>query len=339
MEIRQQTHRAPEIYGDFWFNSDPIPLTALRGQVVCVHFWDYTSQACMNTLPYVKEWHRRYADKNLVVIGVHTPEFPFAADPFEVRKYVDKFRLNYPVVLDKDHSIWNSFRCRTYPSCFLIDKHGFVRYVQEGVGAYKDLEKAIQALVTESGYRAELPEIMAPLRDEDKHGAISYKTTPEILAGFQHRSIGNVEGFVPQCTTYFEDPGFYLEGRLYLQGNWFADREFLKLDDSEGDEGAVMFQYQAKEVNAVLKPEGEKNFQVFVFQDDAFLSLLNKGDDIRIDEEGRSFLLVNEPKLYNLVKNKAFGEHKLKLTSRSNGLALYSFSFVSSVIPEMISNN
>ncbi len=339
MEILQQQNRVPEIYGDFWFNSDPIPLTALRGQVVLVHVWDYTSQACLNTLPYLKEWHRRYGDKNLVVVGVHTPEFPFTADPFEVRKAVEKFRIKYPVVLDIDYRIWNSFHCRTRPSCYLVDKHGYIRYVQEGVGAYRDLEKAIQALVTESGYRAELPEIMAPLRDEDKHGAISYKTTPEILAGFQHRSIGNVEGFVPQCTTYFEDPGLYLEGRLYLQGNWFADREFLKLDDSESAGGSVMIMYQAKEVNVVLKPEGEKNFQVFVQQDDTYLTIVNKGEDVRIDEEGRSFILVNEPKLYHLVKNYSFGEYKLKLSSRSNGLSLYSFSFVSSVIPEMISNN
>ena len=100
-----------------------------------------------------------------------------------------------------------------------------------------------------------------------------------------------------------------------------------------------MIMYQAKEVNAVLKPEGEKNFQIFVQQDENYLTILNKGEDVRIDEEGRSFVLVSESKMYNLVKNFVFSEHKLKLSSRSNGMAVYSFSFVSSVIPELISRN
>ncbi len=339
MQSIQQQFRTPEIYSDFWFNSEGVLLSALRGQVILIHFWDYTSQACLNTLPYIKEWHKRYADKNLVVVGVHTPEFPFSGDPFEVRKAVEKFRIKYPVVLDKGSKIWSSFHSRMWPTCFLIDKFGFVKYVQEGVGGYKDLEKAIQALITESGYRAELPEIMEPLRDVDRHGAVAFRPTPEILSGFQYRTLGNVEGFVAQCTTYFEDPRMYLEGRLYLHGNWFADREFLKVDDIENAGGSVTVLYRAKEVNAVMKPEGEKYFQVFIQQDEQFLNANNKGIDVRLDEEGRSFLLVTEARSYNLVKNENFGEHTLKLSSRSNGFALYSVSFESSVVPELISRN
>lgn len=339
MQVLQQQFKTPEIYSDFWYNSDPIPLSALRGEVILMHFWDFTSQACLNTLPYIKEWHKRYSDKNLVVIGVHTPEFPFSADPFEVRRAVEKFRIKYPVALDRDLKIWNAFHSKMWPTCFLIDKYGYIRYIQEGAGGYKDLEKAIQGMITESGYRAELPELMEPLREVDRHGAVAFKTTPEILSGFQHRTIGNVEGFVPQCTTYFEDPGMYLEGRLYLHGNWFADREYLKLDDSECAGGSVTVLYRAKDVSAVMKPEGEKNFQVFVQQDELYLTELNKGSDVLLDEEGRSFLLVKEPRLYSLVKNIEFGEHTLKLSSRSNGFALYSMSFESSVVPELISNN
>ena len=339
MEILQQHIQAPEIYGEFWFNSDPMALSALRGQVILVHFWDYTSQACLNILPYVKEWHKRYADKNLVVIGVHTPEFPFSGDPFEVRKAIEKFRIKYSIVLDNDSKIWNLFHCRMWPTCFLIDKFGSIRYIQESVGGYSNFEQAIQALITESGYRADLPELMQPLRDIDRHGAVAYRPTPEILTGFQHRAIGNVEGFVPQCTTYFEDPGTYLEGRLYLQGNWLTNREFLKLDDLEGSGGSVALMYRAKGVNAVMKPEGEKNFQVFIQQDEEFLTSLNMGGDVRQDEEGRSFVLVTEPRLYHIVMNEEFGEHILKLSSRSNGFALFSVSFESSVVPELISNN
>ena len=180
---------------------------------------------------------------------------------------------------------------------------------------------------------------MDPIRESDRAGVLSYRVTPTILTGYQRGTIGNVEGYSPESTSRYEDPGVHLEGRLYLHGDWLNDRNYLKLDGSEGKEGYLVLSYQAKEVNAVIKPEGEKQFQVFVHQDEGYLTSANKGDDVLIDEEGRSFFLADNARLYSLVKNKEYGEHKLKLGTRSNGFALYSISFVSSVISEMVSNN
>ena len=113
----------------------------------------------------------------------------------------------------------------------------------------------------------------------------------------------------------------------------------MKLNESDGKEAHAVIVYQAKEVNAVIKPEGERNFQVFVRQDDAYLSPANRGADVRIDEQGRSYILVDHAKLYNLVRNAEYGEHTLKMMTRSNGFALYALSFVSCAVQEMISNN
>ena len=122
MDALQKQFRVPEIYGDFWFNSDPIPLGALRGYVILIDFWDYTNQHCLRTLPYLQEWHRRYADKGLVTIGVHTPEFPFARDPINVREAIEKLSIRFPVVMDNDYIIWGAFRNRKWPTKYLIDK-------------------------------------------------------------------------------------------------------------------------------------------------------------------------------------------------------------------------
>jgi hypothetical protein len=89
----------------------------------------------------------------------------------------------------------------------------------------------------------------------------------------------------------------------------------------------------------VINTEDGKEFELGVQQDDRFLSSHNKGDDIRIDNDGRSVVPIREPKMYSIVKNKEFGEHVLRLSTRSNACGLYSLTFVSSVIPEMISNN
>jgi hypothetical protein len=339
MEILPQQFRSPEVYGDYWFNSEPTPIAALRGYTVLIEFWDYSDQSSLHTLPYTKEWHKRYAEKGLAVIGVHTPEFPFGRDPINVRAAIEKLSIRHTVVMDNDYLVWGSFRNQVWPTKYLIDRHGFIRYLHSGEGSYQNFEHAIQSLLNEAGYHDDFPLVMEPVHDFDRAGALCYRATAQILTGWQRGTIGNVEGHSPESTIHYEDPGIYLHDRLYLAGNWFNDRNYLKLDQADGAEGHLVLIYQAKEVSAVIKPEGEKNFQVFVSQDGAFLTPLNRGDDVRFDEQGRSYILVSEAKLYSLIKDAAFGEHTMRLSTRSSGFALYALSFVSGVIPEMVSSN
>jgi hypothetical protein len=339
MDILQKQFRAPEIYGDFWFNSDPIPLGALRGYVILITFWDCMSLGSIRALPYVQEWNRRYADKGLVTIGVHTPEFPFARDPSVVRKAIHKLGIRFPVVMDNEYLIWSAFHNRTWPTHYLINKLGFISYIQQGEGSYQNFERSIQSLIAETGYHGDFPVVMEPLREMDRQGVRLYQATPNILAGYQRGTLGNVEGAHPESCSHYNDPGMYLEGRIYLDGVWLLSRDYARLQTNEGKEGASIVMYNAKEVYAVIKPEGESNFQVFIQQDGKYLTAENKGVDVNIDTEQRSHILVNEPRLFHLVKNPEFGEHIIRLSARSNGFALYSFSFVSSVVTELISNN
>ncbi len=339
MEILPQQFRVPELYGDYWYNSDPIPLSALRGYVILIDFWDYTKQSCIRALPYIQEWNRRYADKGLVTIGVHTPAFPFGRDPMNVRSAIDRLNICYPVVSDNDYIIWGAFRNQFWPTKYLIDKHGFIRYLQVGEGSYQNFEHALQSLLVEAGYHDDLPLVMDPIREEDRAGAVLQRATSDVLASWQRGAIGNIEGYAPESTIHYEDPGYYLEGRLYLSGDWLSSRNFVKLETQGGNEGSLTVVYSGTEVHAVVNPEGEKNFQVFVRQDDRYLTSANKGTDVLIDEEGRSYFLVDTAKSYNLIRDREFGEHKLKLTARSNGFALYALSFASSVLSEVISSS
>jgi thiol-disulfide isomerase/thioredoxin len=337
MEILRQQFRAPAILGNFWINSDPVSIQELQGSVVLVEFWDYTSQSCLHSIPYTREWHRRYEASGLAVVGVHTPRFPFGRDAGAVRRAVDALGIRYPVVMDNDFHVWGAYQAAAWPTRMLADKNGFIRYVHAGEGSYQALEQAIQSLLHELGYQPDIPPVMDPLRDTDRAGAFAYKATPEILAGWLRGTIGNVEGFEPESTLRYADPGVYIEGRLYLDGDWSMHRSHIRLSEEEGRTGSLSFRYRAKDVSVVLEPEGEKNFQVFVRQDGAFLDPSNSGEDVFADGEGRSFLKVDEPRLFRVVANQEFGEHVLTLSSRSNGLSLYCVSFVSCVIPEMIS--
>jgi hypothetical protein len=336
MEILPQQFRVPEIYGNYWINGDPVSLVSLRGCVLLIDFGDYTSIRWHHTLPYMREWYKRYSDKGLILIGVHTPQFPFGREPVNVQTAVDALSIKYPVVMDNDYIVWNAFRCSAWPTKVIVDKNGFIRYIHAGEGQYQNIEHAIQSMIVDAGYRDALPYVMASLKDIDRPGIVCYRETPEIVTGWQRGTIGNVEGYSPESTVHYEDPRVYVSGRLYLHGDWFNDRNYLKINTVDPDGGYLTFVYQAKEVNAILKPEGERGFQVFVEQDGQYLSRGDKGSDVRYDEAGRSYFIVDEARLYNLVRNREFGDHRIKLRTRSNGFAVYALSFVTEIVPELV---
>jgi thiol-disulfide isomerase/thioredoxin len=141
---------APEFTGiDKWLNSDPLTLQQLRGKVVLVDFWTYTCINCIHVLPYVKTWNQKYKDQGLVVVGVHTPEYPFERDTDNVRKAIKRFDITFPVAQDNRYATWNAYGNQYWPAFYLVDKKGHVVYTHFGEGDYEQTEAKIKALLAE----------------------------------------------------------------------------------------------------------------------------------------------------------------------------------------------
>ena len=139
--------KAPDIMNEMWLNSLPLKLMDLKGKVVMVEFWTFGCYNCRNVEPHVKDWHKKYAEHGLVVIGVHSPEFADERDIDKVRQYLAEHDIRYAVTIDNDYSTWNRYRNRYWPALYLIDKQGIVRYVRVGEGGYQDTERLIQLLL------------------------------------------------------------------------------------------------------------------------------------------------------------------------------------------------
>jgi cytochrome c biogenesis protein CcdA/thiol-disulfide isomerase/thioredoxin len=139
-----------------WFNTrggGPLSIRGLRGKVVLVDFWTYTCVNCIRTLPHVEAWYRRYGRDGLVVVGVHTPEFPFEKEAGNVAEAIRANGLTYPVVQDNDYGTWTAYRNQYWPAKYLIDAQGRIRYVHFGEGSYDTTERAIRSLLAERGER------------------------------------------------------------------------------------------------------------------------------------------------------------------------------------------
>ena len=329
----EERMRMPEYRGGQWFNSPPLTVAGLHGKVVITDFWDYTCVNCLHTLPYMRAWHERYADKGLVIVGVHAPEFPFAAEAENVQRALGELGISYPVLLDNDYATWRAYNNHYWPAKYIGDKDGNLRYYHFGEGGYGETEALIQKLLREIDPNIDLPEVMEPMRAEDAEGAVCYRVTPELYLGYQRGKLGNREGQrQEQVVNYAGWSGQRNPGVIYLAGSWrnLADAvEYAGI--AEQGEGDIEVNYSAAEVNLVLHPSVQGNDRLYLTLDNQPLPPEHYGADVQPPPDGdeRPFVVINEPRMYRLVNSAEVEDHRLGLHTAAAGLQAYAFTFVS----------
>ena len=333
MRVEKGTVRAPEI-GHAWLNSAPLSFRQLRGRVVLVDFWDYTCVNCIRTLPYLQAWHERYRDKGLTVIGVHTPEFTFAQYESNVERGIREFGLTYPVVIDGNCEIWKALANRYWPTKYLLDKDGYLRYAHFGEGGYTECEQVIQELLHELDPKLDLPPIMDPVREEDHAGAVCYRPTSELYLGHARGRIGNEGGFKEDQIANYSFTDELEENVFYANGRWASTAEYFEAVE-EGPH-ILRLKYEAAAVNLVMASPRSQSSEVVILQDGKPLTPEQSTRDSHFRQDKgameQSFLTVDSARMYFLVDNHEFGVHELELRC-SPGLAAFAFTFTSCVDP------
>jgi thiol-disulfide isomerase/thioredoxin len=316
---KSQFKKAPELEGiSGYINTNEDLKEQIKGKVVVYDIWTYSCINCQRTLPYLTAWDDKYSDKGLVIIGIHSPEFEFEKDINNVKIAVEKFGINYPVILDNDKEIWDAFENRYWPRKYIADDEGYIRYDHIGEGAYDDTEKVIQELLEERATKLGLNVAAAqPLVEieEFKHGS----RTPELYLGydfaFGRNQLGSPEGFQPQKDVKYTIPGQVKENFFYLDGTWknLGDRMVLV-----SESGKILLPYFAKEVNIVASGESE----LTVFLDGKLISQSDAGADVT-----NRMVLTSESTLYNLVKTSDSGNHLIEIQVNKPGFEIYTFTF------------
>ena len=336
--------KAPELVGlEGWLNAEPFTMEDKRGQVVLVDFWTYTCVNCIRTLPYIKEWHDKYADMGLVILGVHAPEFEFEKLPENVVMARDDYDLKYPIAQDNDMQTWRAFENQYWPAKYLIDKDGAIRYTHFGEGAYIETEAEIRKLLVEAGADLAAVAISAePEKEVDERAFTGTdpfaRQTRELYAGFI-RNFGALRGGTPPYVMHedfygapsqdlmYEDPGDHRNHHMYLQGLWHNGlEELVHARETEDYEDYLALTFMAIEVNVVLS-EGDESYDVRVTIDGRPLEETEAGSDIKFDEEGNSFVTVDASDIYHLVQLPEYSGHELQLSSNSDQMAVFAFTF------------
>ena len=139
---------APEFTGlTNWQNSGPLTIAGLRGKVVLVNFWTYGCVNCVNTLPHVTQLYAKYKDKGFVIVGVHTPEFPFERSTGNVQAALKRHGITYPVAQDNSSATWNAWRNQYWPAQYIVDQSGRIVYSHAGEGADDEIDRTVGKLL------------------------------------------------------------------------------------------------------------------------------------------------------------------------------------------------
>lgn len=141
---------APEFVGiEGWLNSPPLSIESLRGKVVLVEFWTHRCINCLHVLPHTVQWHERYKDRGLVVIGIHTPETEEEGEVPGLQATMREMGVRFPVALDNGYATWNAYGNQYWPAYYLVNREGEVVRRHVGEGDYAATEAAIVELLGE----------------------------------------------------------------------------------------------------------------------------------------------------------------------------------------------
>jgi thiol-disulfide isomerase/thioredoxin len=306
-----------------WFNSPPLTPDELRGKVVLVDFWTYTCINWLRTLARVRAWWEKYESDGLVVIGVHTPEFPFERDPDNVREAVEEMRVRYPVALDPDYGVWNAFANSYWPAVYIADMDGRIRHHHYGEGGYEECERVVQRLLRDAG-RDGFDDALVSVEPEgfEVQADWSHLKTPETYVGYQQG-----QSFASSSDLVLDDPREYVIPEPLNLNEWaLAGRWAVESRASVSNEpGArLAFRFHARDVNLVMGPRPRDASIPFRVTVDGEPPGDAHGDDV--DEQGNGTL--RRQRLYGLVREPGSIEDRtVEITFLESGAEAYCFTF------------
>jgi thiol-disulfide isomerase/thioredoxin len=305
-----------------WLNSEPLGPDDLRGKVVLVDFWTYTCINWLRTLAWVRAWADRY-DDGLVVVGVHTPEFPFEHDVDNVREAAREMRVDYPVALDPDFAVWRAFGNNYWPAVYIADTEGRIRHTHFGEGGYEECERVIQALLREAG-RDGVPDDLVTVDPVGFEVQADWSTleSPETYLGYQQ-----AQNFTSSDGAEFDEPFTFTVPDQLRRNQWALSGEWTirpGLSVLNADEGRLAFRFHARDVHLVMGPPSRGASVPFVVTIDGEAPADAGGDDV--DENGNGVL--TQQRLHQLVRQPGRIEDRtFEITFQAPGAEAYCFTF------------
>ena len=306
-----------------WLNSPPLTPAGLRGKVVLTSFWTYTCINWLRQLPYLRAWATKYSGQGLVVIGVHTPEFPFEHDAGNVRRAVQDMEIDYPVATDNNYSVWRAFDNHYWPALYFADAQGLLRHHHFGEGEYGQSEMVIQQLLAGTGSAGTGRDLVSvDARGVEAPADWDDVRSPENYTGYDRtENFASPGGTVPGEAHVYTVPEDLRLNHWALSGDWTMEEQVTTLN---GAGGQIACRFHARDLNLVMGQAGASAAAPFRVLLDGQPPSNSHGIDV--DGEGNG--TVTGPRLYQLIRQSGpVTERTVEITFPDPGAQAFSFTF------------
>jgi thiol-disulfide isomerase/thioredoxin len=306
-----------------WLNSPALTAADLRGKVVLIDVWTYTCVNWLRTLPYVRAWAEKYTSHGLVVIGVHSPEFPFEHDLENVRRAAEEMRVQYPIAVDNDFSIWRAFDNNYWPALYLLDGDGRIRYRHFGEGAYEQSERNIQLLLKDAGARGISSDVVSVVPQGAEAAAdFGNLRSPENYVGFgRTENFASLGGAAVDERRVYAAPAPLRLNQWALSGDWTVSQGATALNKPNG---RITYCFHARDLNLVMGPAARSvpvRFRVLV---DGRPPGAAHGVDV--DDQGNGTVI--DQRLYQLIRQpKPIVDRQFTIEFLDAGAEAFVFTF------------
>lgn len=337
-ETKKLPYKAPKFpKRAIWLNApEDKHFKDLKGRVTLLDFFDYASVNSVRNLHYVKKWNHLYHPLGLQVIGVHAPDFSFEYKKENVKNALERLGIDFPVLMDNSFKTWKEYDVFLWPTQFIIDHNGNVVYEQAGEGNYREFEEQLRRYLSEANPKTRFPAFATGRDEQDLFDQLFCGTFSETVrtgtGGKEHRlrgpSILNKEGFVHGHTVKYEDRGVRDSKGFFAHGPWRNREDYFEhARTTEQLEDYLGVSFEGYEAYAVLGSSRLDPVRFYLLMDSQPIMPLQRGQDVSTDEYGKTYVMVDEPRLYYLVRNVDAGQHELKLYTNDDGASVYAFSF------------
>jgi thiol-disulfide isomerase/thioredoxin len=306
-----------------WLNSQPLTAAGLRGKVVLISFWTYTCINWLRQLPYVRAWAEKYKDQGLVVIGVHAPEFAFERNVDNVRRAAKDMRVDYPIAVDNDYTIWRAFDNSYWPALYFVDAQGHIRHHHFGEGAYEESEMIIQRLLAEAGIGGLDHELVSVDPSGAEAGADwGSLRSPENYLGYERtENFASPGGPVLDERWVYAAPARLRLNHWALSGDWTIEQQAAVLNESNG---RIAYRFRARDLHLVMGPAARGTSVRFRVLIDGESPGAAHGVDV--DEQGNG--TVSEQRLYQLIRQpKPIADRRFEIEFLDSGVEAFAFTF------------
>jgi thiol-disulfide isomerase/thioredoxin len=306
-----------------WINSPPLTPAGLRGQVVLVDFWTYTCINWLRQLPYLRAWAGKYSGQGLVVVGVHTPEFPFEHDAGNVGRAVREMRIDYPVAIDNDYAVWSAFDNHYWPALYFADAQGRIRHHHFGEGEYQQSEMIIQQLLAETGSTDAGHDLVSvDARDAEAPADWTSLRSPENYTGYERtENFASPGDAVPGEHHAYTTPAQLRLNHWALAGDWTIEEQAATLNEAGGQ---ITYRFHARDLHLVMGPAVPGTSVRFRVLIDGQPPGAAHGADV--DDQGAG--TVAEQRLHQLIRQPgAITDRTFEITFLDPGIQAYSFTF------------